>query len=129
MCHCILNSLHQCNPVGQQHPYPVPLMFDEKCAVYLRKAVHKYTQGFCCCGELVLELTLGLLHHIIIIIYMTSIALKSSGGGASSEAQQNKIINHIQESGTYRGHLQFNCIHYLWREPVDGLSGFRTERP
>ena len=25
----------------------------------------------------------------------------------SSEAQQNKIINHIQEPGTYRGHHQF----------------------
>ena len=36
----------------------------------------------------------------------TSIALKSSGG-PSSEAQQNKIINHIQEPGTCRGHHQF----------------------
>ena len=32
--------------------------------------------------------------------------LKSSGG-PSSEAQQNKIINHIQEAGTCRGHHQF----------------------
>ena len=27
-------------------------------------------------------------------------------GGPSSEVQQNKIINHIQEPGTYRGHHQ-----------------------
>ena len=37
---------------------------------------------------------------------ITSIALQSSGG-PSSEAQQNKIINDIQEPGTYRGHHQF----------------------
>ena len=43
---------------------------------------------------------------IIIIIKITSIALKSSGG-PSSEVQQNKIINHIQEPGTYRGHHEF----------------------
>ena len=30
-----------------------------------------------------------------------------AGGGPSSEAQQNKIINHIQEPWTYRGHHQF----------------------
>ena len=33
---------------------------------------------------------------------ITSIALTSSLGGQSSEGQQNKIINHIQEPGTYR---------------------------
>ena len=41
-----------------------------------------------------------------IIIYITAIALKSSGG-PSSEAQQNKIINHIQEPGIYRGRHQY----------------------
>ena len=37
---------------------------------------------------------------------ITSIALKYSEA-RSSEAQQNKIINHIQEPRTYRGHNQF----------------------
>ena len=42
----------------------------------------------------------GPAYNIYIIINITSIALKYSGG-PSSEAQQNKIINHIQEPGTY----------------------------
>ena len=45
-------------------------------------------------------------NNIVIIIIHNFIALKSSGG-PSSEGQQNKIINHIQEPGTYRGHHQF----------------------
>ena len=34
---------------------------------------------------------------------MTSVG----GGGPSSEERQNKIVNHIQEPGTYRSHHQF----------------------
>ena len=37
--------------------------------------------------------------------YITSIALKSSG--VRARKRKKKIINQIQESGTYRGHHQY----------------------
>ena len=45
--------------------------------------------------------------YIYNIIYNITSIVFNPRGGPSSEAQQNKIINHIQEPGTCRGHHQF----------------------
>ena len=53
-------------------------------------------------------------------------------GGPSSEAQQNKIINHIQEPGTYSGHHQYEgppTIIKLWKSNSEEISfGIFTKR-